>query len=309
LVLEGILLAVRALIVTHNSAEVIESCLEALAKMAPDVEPLVIDNASTNGSPEAATIANSTNVGFAAAVNQGFRASTESLVLLLNPDARLTTPLEPLIDACAENGLAAGLLTDESGRPQRGFSIRRLPTPAALAFELLGVNRLWPSNPVNRRYRYLDRDLLTAGAVEQPAGAFLMIRRDVWEQLHGFDEQFHPIWFEDVDFCRRALELGYTIEFVPQVRVVHQGGHSVNNLAASRRALLWYGSLLRYAAKAFHRTGYRMVCAAAICSVVPRMFAGILSERSLVPITTFGEILLMAGRRLVSTPTPAQRVG
>src|SRR5438105_472531 len=102
--------------------------------MAPGIPATVIDNASSDNSAELAeggaeVIANRENRGFAAAVNQGFRASTETCVLLLNPDVRITTPLEPLERACEEHGIAAGLLTDSSGRPQKGFSIRRLPTP------------------------------------------------------------------------------------------------------------------------------------------------------------------------------------
>ncbi len=74
---------------------------------------------------------------------------------------------------------------------------------------MLGLNRLWPGNPVNRRYRCLDLDLEAAADVEQPAGAFLLIRRDAWQALGGFDEGFHPIWFEDVDFLKRARDAGY----------------------------------------------------------------------------------------------------
>ncbi len=119
---------------------------------------------------------------------------------------------------------------------RRGFTIRRFPTPLTLWFELCGFNRLWPSNPVNRRYRYLDRDLEQAGPVEQPAGAFLMFRRDVWERLGGFDEGFYPVWFEDVDFCRRAADAGYRIEYVPQVEAEHLGGHSVGQISEGCRA-------------------------------------------------------------------------
>ena len=53
--------------------------------------------------------------------------------------------------------------------------------------------------------------------VEQPAGAFLMVRRDVWNKLRGFDEQVYPVWFEDVDFCRRAVDAGCQIAYVPSV--------------------------------------------------------------------------------------------
>jgi hypothetical protein len=275
-----------------------------------------VDNASEDrtvglarAKPGVEVLKNGVNRGFAASVNLGFRESREDVILLLNPDARPAAPLEPAIEACAAHGLAAGLLVDEGGRPQAGFSIRRLPTATTLIFELLGLNRLWPANPVNRRYRYLDRGLSSAGPVEQPAGAFLLVRRDVWERLGGFDERFHPIWFEDVDFCKRALESHYRIEFVPQVRAVHLGGHSVRGLRSAIRTRLWYGSLLKYAAKHFRPWPYRAVCLAAILSAVPRMAAGIAKERSLTPITEYRGVFSLAGRRLVGSRKPAERPG
>ena len=311
--MEGVLLAVAAVIVTYNSEQVIEACLGALAEMAPEACALVIDNASADATVERSRgveiVVNTENRGFAAAVNQGFRATAGECVLLLNPDVRLRSGIGPMVQACLDNGLAAGLLTDDAGRPQRGFSIRRLPTPTALAFELLGLNRLWPSNPVNRRYRCADLDLERAGPVEQPAGAFLMIRRDVWERLGGFDEAFHPIWFEDVDFCRRAIQAGYGIEYVPWVRAAHSGGHSVGQVSLGCRTKVWYASLLKYAAKHFRTTGYRAVCLAAVASTVPRMVAGMILERSLTPIPTFLDILSFAGRRLVSHARAAERPG
>src|SRR6185437_7858278 len=154
---------------------------------------------------------NTENQGFAAAVNQGVRAVDAEYLLLLNPDAKLLTGIDALVDASRQFGLAAGKLVDAVGNPQRGFNLRRFPTTASLFFELAGLNRLWPSNPVNREYRCLDRDPDQGGPVEQPAGAFLMFRRDVWQRLNGFDEQFHPVWFEDVDFCRRAVDAGFQI--------------------------------------------------------------------------------------------------
>ncbi len=194
------------------------------------VTPIVVDNASRDRTVERAqahpgvrVIANRENRGFAAAVNQGIRAVESEYILLLNPDAQLLTSVDALVSASAQYGLAAGRLVDSNGRAQAGFTLRRFPTPAALIFELFGINRLWPSNPVNRHYRYLDRDLAQPGSVEQPAGAFLMTRRDVWERLGGFDEGFHPIWFEDVDYCRRAVDAGYRIEYVPAVTARHHG--------------------------------------------------------------------------------------
>lgn len=148
--------------------------------------------------------------------------------------------------------------------------------------------------------------------MEQPAGAFLTIRRDVWEKLGGFDEGFYPVWFEDVDFCKRALEAGYKIRYVPAARGTHIGGHSVHRLPTDRKASFWYGSLLRYAAKHFSGWGYRLVGLAAAFSCAPRMVAGMFEERSLKPIPTytgifFSSLKLLWGRRGTYRPGPGER--
>ena len=281
--------------------------------MAPSLTPVVIDNASSDDTVERVRtragvrlIANRVNRGFAAAVNQGTReAGQAGFLLLLNPDACLATPLEDLIEASRRHGLAAGKLVGEDGRAQTGFALRRFPTPAALIFELFGINRLWPRNPVNCHYRYLDRDLDRPGPVEQPAGAFLMTRRDVWEGLGGLDEQFHPVWFEDVDFCRRAADAGYRIEYVPSVIARHVGGHSVGQVPRAYRAVYWCDSLLRYAVKHFAPRAYRRVCVAVIVSAVLRAVAGINQDRSQAPAAMYFKIVKLASRRLVSPRWPA----
>jgi len=271
------------------------------------VPAIVVDNASTDRTveraeccPTARVIANRENRGFAAAANQGIRATDDEFILLLNPDAHLLTSVDALVEASRQYGLAAGKLVGPNGRAQTGFTVRRFPTPAALILELFGINRLWPSNPVNRRYRYLDRDLEQPGLVEQPAGAFLMTRRDVWERLGGFDEGFHPVWFEDVDYCRRAVDAGYAIQYVPGVAARHQGGHSVSQIPAGCRAVYWCASLLRYAAKHFRPAAYRGVCLAVVLSSVPRMVAGMIRERSLTPFNVYCKVARIAGLCLVS---------
>ena len=283
--------------------------------MAPEVTPIVVDNASTDQTLQrlharrhVRAIANSENLGFAAAVNQGVQASDAEFVLLLNPDVELLNPVDALVAASRRCGLAAGKLVDSNGRTQAGFTLRRFPTPAALIFELLGINRLFPGNPVNRRYRYLDRDLDRPGEVEQPAGAFLMFRRDVWTSLGGFDEGFKPVWFEDVDFCRRAVNAGYRIEYVPQVTARHKGAHSINRLTSGCRARYWCVSLLRYAAKHFHFLSYRGICAAVVVSSVPRMVRGMIRERNFGPVIDFSKIIQFAGLCLVSQRDSSQRV-
>jgi GT2 family glycosyltransferase len=263
----------------------------------------VIDNASEDstlerlrGFPDLRVCANQQNRGFAAAVNQGFQCSESDLVLLLNPDVTLLTAIDGLFEASERYGLAAGKLVDQKGLPQRGFTIRRFPTPAAMMFEMLGINRLWPSNPINRYYRYLDRDLEQPGPVEQPAGAFLMVKRDVWQKLGGFDERFYPVWFEDVDFCKRAVRNGYRIEYLPQIQARHEGAHSVGRLKAGCRLVYWCASLLKYAAKYFSRWEYRGIRLTIILGSVPRLGLGMIRERSFAPLTSWVRIAKLAAR-------------
>ena len=301
-------MAVAAVIVTYNSADVISSCLEALSKMAPEVPAIIVDNASSDNVLDrvrsrsgARLIANPENRGFAAAVNQGAREASESeFILLLNPDVELSTTVDQLTEAAGRYGLAAGRLVDQAGRNQAGFTLRRFPTPAALVCELFGINRLWPSNPVNRRYRCLDRDYDQPALVEQPAGAFLMVRRDVWNKLGGFDEQFYPVWFEDVDFCLRAVDAGYQIAYVPSVVARHEGGHSVSRIPEGRRATYWCVSLLRYGAKHFQPGAFRGICAAVALSSVPRMLMGMVAGRTLSSGGIYLKIMRFAGHCLVT---------
>jgi N-acetylglucosaminyl-diphospho-decaprenol L-rhamnosyltransferase len=245
-----------AIVVAYNSASSIEQCLRAL-RNENGWEHIVIDNASCDDTavrarradPQARLVRNSENLGFAAAVNQGARLATGKILLILNPDttarpgglAALATALES--DAV---GAAGGALLRENGEVDRGFTVRRFPTPLFMATEILLLNRFWPSNPLNRAYRCLDMDYSKRQEVEQPAGACLAVKREAWESVGGFDETFFPIWFEDADFCHRLRTQGWKILYCPEAVFAHSGGHSVSQLPLRDRQLLWYGNLLRY---------------------------------------------------------------
>ena len=292
------------IIVTYNSGAEIGACLDAAA--ASGAETVVVDNASQDGTlAEVARrgvrlIANSENRGFAGAVNQGVGALNSPYVLLLNPDAVIQTSLEPLRQACDLPGAAGagGKLLDASGRPQVGFMVRGLPTPATLALEALLLNRIWPGNPLNRRYRCLDWDSSTCSKVEQPAGAFLMVRRAVWQELGGLDESFFPLWFEDVDFCRRIRDRGFSLYYIPEAVAKHTGGHSVLNLPLEMRLIYWYRGLLRYSAKHFGPFAFRAVCLAVVTGSFLRGIAESALHRSCKPMAAYGKVASLAARCL-----------
>ena len=277
------------LIVTHNSAGHIGACLDAVKRIRGEQDAvLVIDNASADGTASAVLAAvsnkgvrflqNQQNLGFAGAVNQGFQVLKDEadVVLLLNPDVILKSSLRELTAACERCGLAGGRLTGPDGQTQVGFSFRRFPTPWTLFFETAGINKLWKANRVNRRYRCLDADYSVPQEVDQPAGAMLMVRKDVWLRLNGFDEQFWPVWFEDVDFCRRAASEGFRAAYVPSVEGAHEGGHSVLQIPNHSRRRYWYASLMRYSRKHFGRAGRGLVAAGVAAAGVARALGAVL---------------------------------
>jgi GT2 family glycosyltransferase len=296
---------VGIIIVTYNSAAEIGECLDAA--LATGAELVVVDNASSDRTiAEIARrgvrlIANPDNRGYATAVNQGFAALNCPYILLLNPDAVIQSSLEPLREACDFSGSAGagGRLVDSEGNPQVGFMFRALPTASLLTLEVLLLNRVWQNNPANRRYRCLDWNGEAGGPVEQPAGAFLMIRRQVWQELGGFDESFYPLWFEDVDFCRRIRDRGLSLFYMPEAVAKHTGGHSIPSLTVEMRRVYWYRSLLRYSAKHFSPLAFRVVCAAVVTGSFLRGLGEAALYRSIKPIAIYGKVAGFACRCLL----------
>jgi N-acetylglucosaminyl-diphospho-decaprenol L-rhamnosyltransferase len=296
---------IGVVIVTHNSEREIGECLDALQKVS--VRVVVVDNASTDGTlaivraKPVEWIANHTNRGFAAAANQGFARLNCDYILLLNPDSVLQGGLEALREASALPGAAGagGQLFGKDGVPQVGFMVRKFPTVSVFILESLLLNRLWPVNPINRKYRGLELDYASRLEVDQPAGAFLMIRRAVWEELGGFDEGFHPLWFEDVDFCRRAADRGYRLFYEPKAVAKHTGAHSISQLTVELRQFYWYRNLLRYSAKHFRPAALRVVCLAVVTGSIVRLVVELASRRSLRALAVHSKVIRLASRCLV----------
>jgi len=188
------------------------------------------------------------------------------------------------------------MLTGADGAPQRGFMARNLPTPATLIFEVLGINRLWPGNPVNWHYRCIGLDPMTVSRVDQPAGAFLMFTREAWHTVGGFDERFRPIWFEDVDFCARLKTAGYCTFYNPAGVAKHTGSHSIITLDMENRASYWYGNLLKYAAKHYGLAAFRTTCVAVAVGAFFRAIWGFPRSRRKALAVYGGIVGLALGR-------------
>src|ERR1700691_820356 len=300
-----LLMHCSAIIVTYNSGASIRDCLEALvaqpgspttaAFAAGEVEQcdiIVVDNASGDDTVQRVEefvawhpvrlIANEQNLGFAAAVNQGARGSSGDVLLILNPDAIAEPGAVAALLRCMETSgaeAAGGALIGENGRRERCFPRRRIPPRAPLCYEALLLNQLWPRNAVNRRYRYLDADYSLQQEVEQPAGACVAVARTAWDRIGGFDEQFFPVWFEDVDFCKRLRDQGGRIFYCPEARFRHSGAHSVGQLSFRARQIFWYGNMLLYARKHFSGGQVGLLRCAIIAGMMMRSIAAIFGAR------------------------------
>ena len=295
---------VAIVVVTFNSSSEIAGCLAALKGLC-DVEVLVVDNASGDGTREEVAahgvrlIANPTNAGFAAAVNQGVRATTAPLILLLNPDAHLVKGIEAMATLLetAGTGVVGGMLVGDDGLPQTGFMARNLPTAGNLMCEVLGINRFWPRNGLNWHYRCLEIDPIVTTLVDQPAGAFLMFSRSAWETVGGFDERFWPVWFEDVDFCARIKAAGFRAYYHPEGVARHTGAHSICQVSLENRERYWYGSLLEYAEKHYSSSAFRAACGSVVIGAAFRAAAAY-PRAGLKAFSVYGGVIGLALSRL-----------
>jgi len=263
---------IAILIVNWNARDHLLRCLESLASLPHPV--IVVDNASEDGSadavaarfPEVTLVRSPENLGFAGGVNRARREAREAArlagakvspdakyLLLLNPDTVATSgAIDALAAALAEDaaiGAVGGRLVHPDGSPQSGFNVRRFPTLGSFAMDLLLIDQVWAGNPWTRRY--LARDLedgegAPAVDVDQPAAACLMVRADAFDRITGMDAEFHPAWFEDVDFCRRLIAAGYRIRFEPRATFVHHGGVAMRTLGLGRFSSIWYANMERY---------------------------------------------------------------
>ncbi len=252
---------VSVVIVNWNSGSMLESCLRSLSANAPGHEVIVVDNASSDGSlsfaaPLAGSISilcNSDNLGFAAACNQGWHRSRGELVLFLNPDTEAqpgaVDRLAQYLQSDSSVWAAGGRLLNPDGVPQIGFNVRAFPTIGCVLAEALLLDEIVPGNRWTRTHRMTDWDHASLRDVDQPAGACLMVRRNVLEKLDGFDERYGPAWFEDVDLCKRIRSAGGRIIFVPGADFLHHGGSSLGRLRRQDFLESFYANRLRYFAR------------------------------------------------------------
>jgi hypothetical protein len=235
-------------IVSWNTRDLLQRCLESVYGTIAglEFEVLVVDNGSTDGSPEmvrceyprATLLANDANVGFARANNQAIRASSGRHVLLLNSDAVLLGHAAELmvrfLDAHPEVGAVGGMLLNPDGSFQSSYA--DFPELLGETLLLTGLSRwllpaTYPSYPEAR-----SRE---TRPVDWVGGALLAARRQTLDDVGLLDEGYF-MYSEEVDWCYRMKERGWAIYYLPEVRAIHWLGASYGRVPARRRAQLYH---------------------------------------------------------------------
>jgi hypothetical protein len=250
-------------IVSWNVRKALQDCLESIFRLPNSEQPrevYVIDNASTDGTvgmvrerfPHVQLIANDQNRGFAAANNQALTKIQSGDVLLLNPD----TIVHPgaflrMLQVFADHpkaGIVGPKLLNTDGSLQA--SVRLLPTFGVLLAIALKFTHFWKSFPPLAKYMAKDIDSEEEQKVGQVMGAVFFIRRKVIDTIGKLDEGFR-IWFEEVDYCKRAADAGWETWYVPTATVTHIGGQSFGQLPSVEKQRQWSRSVLWYSRKHF----------------------------------------------------------
>lgn len=238
------MISLSIIIVAYNHEHEIKNCLHTLkaAISSLQAEIFIIDNHSIDLTIAVAVnllsnfdkrhrwsiICNKANRGFTRAVNQGLARSRGEYVLILNPDTELPEhifqPLVQVIQDSSDVGIISPQFRNPGGSLQP--SCRRFPRRRDVIYNALGLSCLFRKNKEFNYWKMGDFDHQAQREVEQPQGAFLLARRKAIEQVGPLDERF-PMFFSDVDWCRRFVEQGWKILFVPGVQIIHHQGSSI----------------------------------------------------------------------------------
>jgi len=221
------------IIVNHNhdkdTIENIESILRS--KGNSNYEIIVVDNSdkknllrSLKGKYKSVKYIESENLGYGAGNNLGAKSAKGKYILILNPDCR-TSPntlkvLSEFLDKHSDAGAVSPNVTDTNKKLYPHIGSREL-SPIRGMFALSFINKLFPKNPISKKYFMEDKPLDEIREADTIPGASFMIRRDLFEKIGGFDEKIF-MYFEESDIGKRIKKEGYKLYITPKTEVMHK---------------------------------------------------------------------------------------
>lgn len=255
---------VDIVIVNWNGGAQLRRCLDSISRVADSVligTVVVVDNNSNDGSPDNLeqvnlplhVIRNSTNRGFGAACNQGASICKSPYLLFLNPDTEvestsLSVPLHFLESHRNRDVGVCGIqLVNATGEVSR--SCARLPSSGNLIANALGLPQIAPAYFRGVHLSEWSHD--STRDVDHVIGAFYFIRRELFDQIRGFDERYF-VYLEDLDLSHSVTQLGKRIVYLTSAKAFHRGGGTSDQVKSHR---LFYSrrSRIQYSYKHFGR--------------------------------------------------------
>lgn len=231
---------VSVIIVSWNARDYLKKCLSSLSSRVCQfpMEIIVVDNASSDGSPDCVEseypnvrlIRNTENMGFSKANNIGVSVSSGDYLCFINSDVEvLPDCITRLVNYCEEQpeaGMVGPLIIGGDGQLQR--SCRGFPTVWNMFCRALALDRVFKNYKLFTDYslNYWPQDSLRN--VDILTGCFWLVRRKAMEQVGLLDESFF-IYGEDMDWCKRFWDKGWQVVFVPSAEAIHYGGASSSN--------------------------------------------------------------------------------
>ena len=226
------------IIVNYNVKEFLQNLLHSIEKASSNIshEIIIVDNSSDDGSvelirekfPSVKLIANTENLGFGKANNQALKIAVGKYLLIINPDAIVSeNTFDKMIRFFEDNpeaGLAGCKILNPDGTLQLACR-RSFPGPWTSFCKVTGLSNLFPKSKLFARYNltYLDED--QTYEVDAISGSFMMMRKETYDKVGGFDEEFF-MYGEDLDLCYRIQQAGFKVFYVHTTQIIHYKGES-----------------------------------------------------------------------------------
>jgi GT2 family glycosyltransferase len=240
--------SVAGVVVTHGPQPELKACLEALD---PQVDELVVVANPPAPNVDARLIVNERPLGFAANANQGIAATSAPFVVVANPD---TDPrpgavgsLRTFAEAHPRAGVVGPQLVFPDGRWQP--SRRLFPTVGGTIVRRTPLRAIFRPEAARQRDHYLLEDRPTEPALaDWMLAAFLLLRREMLDELNGFDPGFR-LYGEDIDLCYRAAQAGWERWYVPEAVVAHAHAAVTDHRFLTRHTIWHWRGILRFVRK------------------------------------------------------------
>jgi len=249
-------------IVNYNVKEFLTQCLESIYRSKTEYafEVIVVDNASADSGesrilkafPEVRWIANTENIGFGRANNQGFEAAKGTYTLILNPDTVVQEDtLEVCIDYLKSHPEVGGLGIkgiDGTGQflPE---SKRGLPTPMTALWKITGLSRIFTKSSFFARYHMGHLDPDGNHKVDILVGCFMMVPTALLREVGGFDPRYF-MYGEDIDLSYELLKTGHENHYISDSQIIHYKGESTKR-GSLNYVKMFYQAMIIFARKQF----------------------------------------------------------